>query len=180
MLAISTVLVIVGVFVAVVMLVQQALVARAPSGYQVAILNVARQIGLAPPQPTFADAPPRGGNGFGGFGGQLGVAAQTIGIPMDQLRSELANSSLTQVAQAHGADPTAVAAAMKSAGDAQVDAAVANGRLRADQAAERKTQAEQRVDQLMTQVAPFSGFAQGQGQGQRGQGQRGGAPTPTP
>jgi hypothetical protein len=158
-LAIGSVVVIAVLFVAVIVLVQQALVARTPSGYQVAILNVARQIGLAPPRPTFADPTPRrGANGFGaGFGGQLGVAAQTIGISMDQLRTELANSSLTQVAQGHGADPAAVATAMKSASDSQVDAAVANGRLDAQQAAQRKGQAEQRVDQLMTQVAPFSG-----------------------
>jgi hypothetical protein len=175
--AIGSVVLIVGVFVAVVVLVQQALVARAPSGYQVAILNVARHIGLAPPQPTFAEPPqPRGGNGFGGgggFGGQLGVAAQTIGISMDQLRSELGNSSLAAVAQAHGVDPGVVAEAVKSASESQLDAAAADGRLPADQAAQRKTQANQRIDQLMTQVGPFSNF----GQGQRG---RGVAPTPYP
>jgi hypothetical protein len=58
---------------------------------------------------------------------------------------------------------------------------VSGGRLPADQAAQRKTQAEQRIDQLMTQVAPFANFAQGQGQrGQRGQGGRGAVPTPNP
>jgi hypothetical protein len=176
-LAIGSFVVIVGLFVAAIVVVQQALVARSPSGYQVAIVNVARQIGLAPPQPTFGDpAQGRAGYGFGfagrggangasgpagagGSGGQLNVAAQTIGIPIDQLRTELATASLAQVAQAHGADPNAVATAMKSASDAQFDAAVTDGRLTADEATERKTQAEQRVDQLMTQVAPFSGFA---------------------
>ena len=154
-LAIGSVVVLVGLFVASVMVVQQALVARTPAGYQVPIVNLARQIGLAPPQPTFGDPQPRGGQGFASYaalGGQLTVAAQTIGISMDQLRTELAGQSLTQVAQAHGADPDAVRAAMQSAADAQVDAAVANGRLTADQATRRKAQAAQRVAQLMTQV----------------------------
>ncbi len=176
-LAIGSFVVIVGLFVAAIVVVQQALVARSPSGYQVAIVNVARQIGLAPPQPTFGDpAQGRAAYGFGfagrgsangaggpagagGPGGQLNVAAQTIGIPIDQLRTELATASLAQVAQAHGADPNAVATAMKSVSDAQFDAGVTDGRLTADEATERKTQAEQRIDQLMTQVAPFTEFA---------------------
>src|SRR5215469_1786697 len=99
-LAIGSFVVIVGAFVAVIVVVQQALVARSPSGYQVAILNVARQIGLAPPQPTFGDpTDARSGYGYGygsGFGGrfgtgtQLNVAAAAIGISADQLRTELA------------------------------------------------------------------------------------------
>ena len=52
-LAIGSFVLIVCVFVSVIVVVQQALVARSPSGYQVAILHIARQIGLAPPQPTF-------------------------------------------------------------------------------------------------------------------------------
>jgi hypothetical protein len=55
LLAIGSFVVVIGVCVAVVILVQQALVAQSPSGYQVTILHLARQIGLAPPQPTFGD-----------------------------------------------------------------------------------------------------------------------------
>lgn len=147
-LAIGSVFVLVGVFVAIVIVVQQALVARTPSGYQVPILNVARQIGLAPPQPTFGDAQPR----FTGSGVQLDAAARTINVSTDQLRIELASQSLAQVAQAHGVEPAAVAAAMKSASYAQIDAAVADGRLTPSQAAQRKAQADQRVDQMMAEV----------------------------
>jgi hypothetical protein len=171
-LAIGSFVIILGAFVAVIAVVQQALVASVPSGYQVGIVNLARQIGLAPPQPTFGEPAAgdasygfgfagRSGAGAGGFGGggggQLAVAAKTIGISMDQLRAELATASLAQVAQTHGADPSAVAAAMKAAGDAQVDTAVGNGRLTAEEAAERKAQVDQRVDQLMTQVGGPSG-----------------------
>jgi hypothetical protein len=165
-LAIGSFVVVVGVFVAVIVVVQQALVARTPSGYQVAILHVARQIGLAPPQPTFGDpteARPGYAYGYGygygfGFAGRLGTgtqlnaAAQAIGISVDQLRVELASASLAQIALAHGVEPSTVATAMKSASDAQVDAAVTSGRLQAGEAAVRKTQADQRIDQLMTQT----------------------------
>ena len=161
-LAIGSFVVIVGVFVAVIVVVQQALVARSPSGYQVAIVHVARQIGLAPPQPTFGDPSEARGYGFGygyGFGNagrlstgtQLNAAARAIGISVDQLRAELAGSSLAQVARNHGVDPGNVATAMKSSSDAQVDAAVSGGRLPAAQAVERKAQADQRIDRLMAQ-----------------------------
>jgi hypothetical protein len=45
-LVLGSFVVLVGVFVVVIVVVQQALVARSPSGYQLAILHVARQIGL--------------------------------------------------------------------------------------------------------------------------------------
>ena len=80
-----------------------------------------------------------GGHGFGGRGliGQaLNVAAQAIGISTDQLRQELPGKSLTQVAQAHGKNPTDVANALKNAGHQRVD---------------------QAVDQLMTRVFPQPG-----------------------
>jgi len=169
-------------------LMQQALAARPPRGYQVPIVNLARQFGLAPSRPTFGgNGQPRnfGGGGQGGAGGQggpggpgsgqLGAAAQALGVSPAQLQVELSNASLTQVAIAHGADPDAVATAMKTAGDQQVDAAVNSGRLSSDQAAARKAQAEERVDQLMTEVAPFSGGQQrGQGGGGRNAPQPGG------
>jgi hypothetical protein len=159
-LAIGSFVVIVGVFVATIVVVQQALVARSPSGYQLAILHAARRIGLAPPQPTFGDPTETRGYGYGygyGFVGRFGTAtqmnaaAQAIGISVDQLRIELAASSLARVAQAHDVDPAVVATAMKSASDAQVDAAVSSGRVPAAEAAERKTQADQRIEQLMAQ-----------------------------
>ena len=52
----------------------------------------------------------RGGfNGPGGFAQDLTVAAATIGIPVDQLRTELNGKSLADVAAAHGKTGDAVA-----------------------------------------------------------------------
>jgi len=143
-------------------LMQQALSARPPTGYQVPIVNLARQFGLAPARPGL------GGNGqprnfTAGGDGRFAAVAQILGESPEQLQVELSSASLTEVAIAHGADPDAVAAAMKTASDQQIDDAVSSGRVPSDQAEARKAQADQRIDQLMTQVAPFGG-----GQQQRG------------
>jgi len=141
---------------AAVLFIQQALAARPPTGYQLAVVNVAREFGLAPQRPAFVgNGQTRGGAPAGG-GAQLGVAAQAIGISVDQLRQELASATLAQVAQTHGVDPSAVATAMKDASNAQLDAAASDSRLTPDQASQRKLQTQQRIDQLMTQVAPLS------------------------
>jgi transposase-like protein len=97
---------------------------------------------------------PRGPRGFGGPGGDLTAAAQAIGISADQLRQELPGKSLTQVAQAHGKDPAAVATALKNAAHTRIDQEVTDGHLTADQATTRKTQTDQRIDQQMTQTVP--------------------------
>src|SRR5712692_9014149 len=95
-----------------------------------------------------------GGPGRGGFGRNLDAAATAIGIPVAQLQQELPGKTLTQVAQAHGKNPTDVASALKNAARQRIDADVAAGRLTADQATQRKTQVDQRIDQQMTEVAP--------------------------
>jgi polyhydroxyalkanoate synthesis regulator phasin len=105
--------------------------------------------------------PGRGGPGFG-FGPGIiqqgmNVAAQTLGISADQLRTELAGKSLAQVAQAHGKDGGAVATALKDAANKQIDQAVSSGRLTQDQGNTQKTNIGQRIDQLVNQVMPQGG-----------------------
>lgn len=98
--------------------------------------------------------------GFGGrglFHEGLEAAAQAIGITPDQLRQELPGTSLTQVAQAHGKNPSDVATALNTAVNQRIDQAVTNGRLTADQAAQRKQEASQRIDELMTRTFPQPG-----------------------
>jgi hypothetical protein len=67
------------------------------------------------------------GRGHRQGGGPGAAAAQAIGISPEQLRQEIQGKSLADVAQAHGKNPADVAAALKSA-------------------------ANQRIDQMMTQV----------------------------
>jgi hypothetical protein len=119
---------------------------------------------------------PGRGSGFGHFdrrgrgGGRGGldstVAAQAIGISVDQLRQELPGKSLAQVAQAHGKTGDAVATALKNAANQRIDQAVTAGRLTAEQATQQKQQQAQRIDQIVNQVMP-----------QAGQGPRGGMPS---
>jgi hypothetical protein len=127
-----------------------------------------------------AGLPADGGFGFGrgpggpraGFGPglDLNAAAQAIGITREQLRTELAGKSLTQVAQAHTKDPTAVATALKNAAHARIDQAVADGRLTTDQGNTQKTNVDARIDQLMTQVMQQGGPGLQNGRGPGGPG----------
>jgi hypothetical protein len=131
-----------------------------------------------------AGLPPDGGFGFGrgpgaprpGFerGLDLNAAAQAIGITADQLRTELAGKSLTQVAQAHSKDPNAVATALKNAAHTRIDQAVADGRLTADQGNTQKTNVDSRIDQLMTQVMQQGGPGARTGRGPGNPGAPGG------
>jgi transposase-like protein len=89
-----------------------------------------------------------------GMGGGLDTAAQALGISTDQLRQELPGKSLADVAQAHNVDPTTVANALKTAADAQIDQAVADGRISSDQADAAKQRASERIDQMMAQAGP--------------------------
>jgi hypothetical protein len=102
-----------------------------------------------------------GGPGPRGFafgrGPELNAASQAIGITPDQLRQELPGKSLTQVAQAHGKNPTDVANALKNALHQAIDQAVSNGRITADRGNQAKQQGDQRIDQAMTRVVPQGG-----------------------
>lgn len=143
-------------------------------GYQAFLEALARRLGITTErlQQAITEArndvglPQRGpGFGFGKhgrgffFGGvDFSVAAQAIGISVDQLRQELPGKSLAQVAQAHGKNPADVATALKNAINQRIDQAVAAGKITADQASQAKQQAAQRIDQLMNQVVPQRGL----------------------
>jgi hypothetical protein len=118
----------------------------------------------------------RGGPGMG-HGMGLDAAAQAIGITPDQLRQELPNKSLTDVARAHNVDPGKVANALKKAANDRIDQAVTAGRLNADQANQKKSQEAAEIDQLMTRT-----FGQGGPNGfhKRPGGSRSPAPAATP
>jgi hypothetical protein len=114
----------------------------------------------------------RGGHGRGGPRGggfELDTAAQAIGITADQLRQELPGKSLAQVAQAHGKTANDVGTALKNAAHQRIDQEVANGRIQAADAAARKTQVDQRIDQLVNEVKPPAQGAP-RGPGNRGPG----------
>jgi hypothetical protein len=127
----------------------------------------------APGTPGAPSGPGRGPGGPGAFGfgivqQGLNVAAQAIGITPQQLRSELAGTTLTAVAQSHQKNPADVATALKNAAHTRIDQAVANGRLTADQGNTQKTNIDARIDQLMMQTIPQAPVRRGPGGGQQG------------
>jgi hypothetical protein len=85
------------------------------SALETAIGQARTDVGLPAtgPLPGFGGRGPH--DGPGGFGHNLDVAAQAIGITTDQLRTELPGKSLAQVAQAHGKSASDVATALKNA-----------------------------------------------------------------
>jgi hypothetical protein len=82
---------------------------------------------------------------------ELTVAATALGIAdAKTLRTELAGTTLTAVAAKHSVPAATVAAALKADVDAQIQALVTAGKIKADRAAALKIKAEARVDTFMT------------------------------
>jgi AraC-like DNA-binding protein len=144
-----------------------------PAGYQAFIDALAKRLNItsAALQTAITQArsdaglpadggfgPGHGGPGGPGRGGlDLSVAATTIGLTQDELRQELATRSLADVATARGKNPSDVATALKNAAHTRIDQDVTAGRITAAQASQAKAQADQRIDQEMTQVRPQGG-----------------------
>jgi hypothetical protein len=82
---------------------------------------------------------------------ELTVAAKAIGLAdLKALRTELAGTTLTAVAQKHGVAPSTVAAAITADVDARIQALVTSGKLSADRAAALKLKADARVNTFIT------------------------------
>jgi hypothetical protein len=79
----------------------------------------------------------------------LATAAKAMGISEDQLRTEAANKSLTDVARAHNVDPKVVAEALKAQRRADIDKAVADGKLPSTFADRLKSHLDDEIDRLM-------------------------------
>ncbi len=108
------------------------------------------------PRPNFGGRGP----GFGG-GDELNAVAQTLGMTAQDLTTQLrAGKTLAELAQAKGVSQDAVKQAIANAEKAEVDAAVAAGRLTADQATQAKQQIDQRVAALDL-TKPGLGFGRG-------------------
>jgi len=107
--------------------------------------------------PMFGDH--RGGHGGGEFGRFFGEASDALtelfGIDAATLRDELSSgSTLADVAAAHGVDTQTVIDTLVTAATAEVDQAVADGRIDADKADEIKATLEERVTDRVNGVRP--------------------------
>jgi membrane-bound lytic murein transglycosylase B len=79
----------------------------------------------------------------------LSVAAKALAISEEQLRKEAATASLNDVARAHGVDAKVVADALKAERRANLDKAVADGKIPADIADRLKSHLDDEIDHLM-------------------------------
>jgi hypothetical protein len=81
------------------------------------------------------------------------AAAEAIGVSVQQLRDAvLGGQTIAAYAEAQGADPAAVEAAIAAALSAKADEAVANGRITEERAAKLKDHADEIADRLMSSL----------------------------
>ncbi|HEU0246956.1 MAG TPA: hypothetical protein VFR38_07700 [Gaiellaceae bacterium] len=99
------------------------------------------------------DVPPLGGFGphFGHFGhvGSLEAAAEYLGLTAAELREQLEDATLAEIAKDRGKSVDGLTKAMVTAAEARIDEAVAAGRLTQEQAAELKAALPDRVEALV-------------------------------
>lgn len=96
--------------------------------------------------------PHRGGHFIGraAVGATLEEAAAAIGIDVSDLRTALQDGqTIAEVATTNGVDPQTVIDALVAAFNVKIDEAVANGRITAEQAAEKKENAPERIAALV-------------------------------
>ena len=107
----------------------------------------------------------RGGPGFGGGGADLSIAATTIGVTPEELRTALqAGQSIADVAKSKSVDPQAVIDAMVAAMNQRLAESVSSGKLTQAKADELKASATTRITDLVNGVAqPGPGFGRGPG-----------------
>ena len=100
----------------------------------------------------------RGGNGghhvFGGFGRHrhvevLATAASFLGLTEAELREELEDKTLAEIAREQGKAPAGLVQQLVATQTKRIDEAVADGRLTEEQATELEAELEERMDALV-------------------------------
>lgn len=104
------------------------------------------------------DFPARGPGGPGERGGppSLDAAAKVLNLSVDDLRTKLRadDQTLAQIAADQGVDVQAVIDALVADATADLDQAVADGKLTAEQAAERKANLTERITKMVNEGRP--------------------------
>ncbi len=118
---------------------------------------------LAAARPEGGNGPRGGGPGHGGRGGPRGehrregltVAAETIGITIDALRTELqAGKTIAEVATANNVAPQAVIDALIASATTKVDQRVTDGDITAERATEIKANLVERTIRFVNEFGP--------------------------
>ena len=84
----------------------------------------------------------------------LEIVANDLHISVDQLRSELRDSSIASVSRNHGVDPQQVATDLTNAAIQRIDGAQGEGRITADQATRMKQRAGEMIQRMMDRQLP--------------------------
>jgi polyhydroxyalkanoate synthesis regulator phasin len=104
---------------------------------------------------AFGPGGPGSGRHHGGFL-NLDVVAETLGMTSDELGAELeAGATLSEVIAAHGSTVEAVVAALVADAQAELDAAVAAGRLTQEEADAKLAGLSERLTERIESGAPF-------------------------
>jgi hypothetical protein len=108
---------------------------------------------------AFQDARPDHGGRLGvrarAIGGAVKVAADTIGVSVEDLKTALqSGKSIADVANEHSVDPATVVQAIIDAGNARIDAAVTSGKLPQDRADALKARLAKGADQIVNHTKP--------------------------
>lgn len=87
--------------------------------------------------------------------GMMKTAADTIGVTVKDLAQEVhGGKTVGQVATEHGSSPEAVIAAVTADANARIDKAVADGKLKPEQAAKLKVAVAERVTKFVNEGGP--------------------------
>lgn len=118
-----------------------------------------REHGLPLGGPDGRGGPPGPMGGHGGPGGPFGIgldaAADYLGLTRAELgRQLMSGKSLAQVAKAQGKDVDGLQQALLDAAKAQLDRAVSDGKLTADQRDEILRRLQDHVDELVNDTGP--------------------------
>lgn len=105
-----------------------------------------------------------------GFGARVEVLEDVLGLTGEEIRDQLAEGqTLADVAEGQGVSAEELTSALVDAISEHIDEAVADGRMDADEAAERKADLEDRVADLIDRVPPEDLGERGAGRhGRRG------------
>jgi polyhydroxyalkanoate synthesis regulator phasin len=105
------------------------------------------------------------GPGHPGRGEVLSAAASYLGLTETELREQLADQTLAEVAKEQGKSVSGLVQAMVTAAEKQIDQAVADGKLTKDQAAAIKADLEARFESMANGEHPGGEFGHHPGRG---------------
>jgi hypothetical protein len=130
--------------------------------------EIKKRIDASDGLPLSGDIGPGGhGPGHGGPFASLDKAAAYLGLTEAELRDQLADKTLAEIAKSQGKSVDGLVQTLVTAAEGRIDAAVADGRLTQEQATELKADLAQHIESFVNGERPDrdGGFGPGFGSG---------------